>query len=112
MVRSLLNGTPILQSRSGASAEVRCPNGDMTAVIPLRALDGIRSVSDFAAAPMSCWILTRPASFVLAAALLAAACGPRTAGTEPGVIPFSLVPSKVLPSSPEPLALGKQTFEK
>lgn len=57
-------------------------------------------------------ILARPASFVLPAALLAAACGPPAAGTEPGVIPFSIVPIAVLPSSPEMLARGKETFDK
>ena len=61
---------------------------------------------------MSCWILTRPVSFVLPAALLVAACGPRPpGGAEPGGIPYSIVPTKAVPSTPELLALGKKTFE-
>ncbi|OFW29597.1 MAG: hypothetical protein A3H97_01510 [Acidobacteria bacterium RIFCSPLOWO2_02_FULL_65_29] len=35
-----------------------------------------------------------------------------TTDSEPGVLPFSLTPTRVVPSSPELLALGKRTFEK
>jgi mono/diheme cytochrome c family protein len=45
--------------------------------------------------------------------MLLAACGPRTtAGTEPGVIPFSIDPTTVLASSSEILALGRNAFDK
>ena len=57
--------------------------------------------------------LQRPVHLVVAAALLASACGPRaTDGTAPGVIQLSVTPTKVLPSTPDLLALGKQTFAK
>lgn len=58
--------------------------------------------------------LAQPVRFVLLLpAILWAACGPRpTASREPGVIPFSIMPTKVLASSPELLSLGKNTFEK
>jgi mono/diheme cytochrome c family protein len=53
-------------------------------------------------------------SLAAVAALLAAACASRPAedSTAPGVIPFSIVPTKVMASSPALLALGKDTFEK
>ena len=61
---------------------------------------------------MSCWI-PRPVPFIVLPVVLLAACGPgATGGTAPGVIPFSMDPTKVLPSSPELLTLGKKTFEK
>ncbi len=61
---------------------------------------------------MPCRIL-RSVSLVIAAALLAGACGARpTESTAPGVIPFAIAPAKVLASSPDLLALGKKTFEK
>jgi len=45
--------------------------------------------------------------------LVAAACGSRVPNSAaPGVIPFAIAPTKVLPSSPELLAEGKKTFEK
>lgn len=34
------------------------------------------------------------------------------ASSEPGVMPFSITPARVVPSSPELVALGKRTFEK
>jgi mono/diheme cytochrome c family protein len=50
---------------------------------------------------------------VIGAVLLAPACSRRTAeSTEPGVIPFSITPTQIVASSPEILALGKQTFDK
>ena len=46
-------------------------------------------------------------------ALVAAACGVRSAGdTAPGVIEFSINPTQVLAGSPDVVALGKTTFEK
>jgi mono/diheme cytochrome c family protein len=58
-------------------------------------------------------ILAGPVPFVLSAAVFLGACGsPATESATPGVIPFSIVPAKTLPSSPELLALGKTTFEK
>ena len=58
-------------------------------------------------------ILRRPVFVVLAAGLLSSGCGPRaTEGTASGVIPFSIVPTTVLASSPDLLALGKTTFDK
>ena len=58
--------------------------------------------------------LAQPARFIiLLPAILLAGCGPRPTGSsEPGVIPFSIAPTKVLASSPELLSLGKNTFEK
>ncbi len=58
-------------------------------------------------------ILAWPVPFIVSAAVLLAACGPSATGSsEPGVIPFSVVPGKIVPSSPELLALGKTTFDK
>ena len=50
---------------------------------------------------------------LLVAAALLNACrpGPTTA-SDPGVIPFSLTPAKILSSSPNLIARGKRTFEK
>jgi mono/diheme cytochrome c family protein len=46
-------------------------------------------------------------------AILFTACGPREPmSTEAGVIPLSIVPTEVLPSSPELLSLGRTTFDK
>lgn len=62
---------------------------------------------------MSGWILRRPVVFVIAASLLAAACGPRaTEHSASGVIPFTIAPTRALASSPNLLALGNKTFEK
>ena len=62
---------------------------------------------------MSGWILRRSVALVIAAPLLAAACGPRAAGgTASGAIPFPIAPAKMVASSPDLLALGKKTFEK
>ncbi|MBI4486217.1 MAG: c-type cytochrome [Acidobacteria bacterium] len=57
------------------------------------------------------WIRRRPIS-LLTATLLATACGPPPTDTTPGKIPFSIVPTSVITSSPELLALGKTTFDK
>ena len=58
-------------------------------------------------------ILAWPVPFIVSAAVLLAACGPSVTGSsEPGVIPFSIVPSKTLPRSPKLLTLGRNTFEK
>ena len=62
---------------------------------------------------MPCRIPARIVPFVLSAALALTACGPRaTESVTSGVIPYAIVPTEVLPSSPELLALGKTTFEK
>lgn len=62
---------------------------------------------------MPCGILVRIVPIVLSAALTFAACDPRAAeSVTSGVVPDAIVPTKVLPSSPELLALGKTTFEK
>ena len=62
---------------------------------------------------MSSGILHRPVPVLMAATLVAAACGSRTPeGTAPGVIPLSIAPTTVVASSPALVTLGKTTFEK
>ena len=61
--------------------------------------------------PCGCFMRTVP--LVLSTAIIVAGCGPRsTESVVPGVIPYAIVPTHVVPSSPELLALGKTTFEK
>jgi mono/diheme cytochrome c family protein len=49
---------------------------------------------------------------LLAVAALLAACGTGPPTSTPGVMPFAIEPARLLPSSPDLLALGKKTFEK
>ena len=48
----------------------------------------------------------------LAVAVLLTGCSTRPQGSEPGELPFSIEPTRTLASSPQLLALGKQTFDK
>lgn len=62
---------------------------------------------------MPCGNLSRIGPFVLSTALFLSACGPRpTENVAPGVIPHSIIPTHILPSSPELLSLGQTTFVK
>jgi len=60
---------------------------------------------------MSRSLADRVVLFALAA-LLAAGCSSPAPSAAPGVIPLSTAPTRVMPSSPELVALGKTTFEK
>ena len=59
---------------------------------------------------MSGSILRRqPVTFVIAATVVAAACGPRAPETTlSGVMPFPIAPTKTLTSTPSLLAVGKK----